>query len=75
MPLTFNPGAIPVSVLMLAFAVFVGTRRTWILDTYDRSTGRERTASSRNFQMRYALFISAAGVLLAAFVLFYDFNS
>jgi len=71
---TFNPSAIPVAVLLLVFAFFVGTRRAMLLDRYDRKRRRTRSPTNRKLQMRYAGFVSAVGVVLAAFVLFYNFD-
>jgi hypothetical protein len=72
---TFNPGAIPVAVLLLLFAYLVGTRRERMIDRYYRRRGKDRSGFGYRFQMRYAIFMSVVAVVLAGCALFADFGT
>jgi hypothetical protein len=74
MATTFNPGAIPVAVLALALAAFVTIKREWIVDFADRANGRTPSERSRRLRIRALPIMSVWAVLVAAFVLFYDFG-
>jgi len=71
---TFNPGAIPVAVLLIAFAYVIGTKRERIVDTYYRRRMKARSGFGYRFQKGYAIVISIAAVAMAASALFADFG-
>jgi hypothetical protein len=74
MHLTFNPGAIPVAVLSIAFGAFATWKREWIVDAADRFEGRVPSRRSRTIRIRLLPLVSVWSLLVAAFVLFYDFT-
>jgi hypothetical protein len=75
MSLTFNPGALPVAVLLLAFSFFCAFRRRPYIAWQERRRGRVESDTTRRLLMRLLLVYAVIALLLAAFALTYNFNS
>jgi len=72
--MTFNPGAIPAAVLMVAFGVATILFRGWISDRADEVSNKQRTPSERRRRLRIYYLPATLAFLMAAFILLYQFD-
>lgn len=73
-PLTFNPGAIPVAVLAIMLAVVEWRGRRRIIQWNDDWRGRQRSPFLRRWSERTLQVFSVVTVVAAVWLLTYDFG-